>query len=56
MSHAHFTYVSRSRCSLESLEHRRLLAAVPQTVIDAGAVPVQWQGKTIYAEPGRWLV
>lgn len=47
-------------CEVQALEQRRLLSAaadaVPQAVIDAGADAVQWHGKTIYAQPGRWIV
>ena len=43
-------------CVSEQLERRQLWSAVPQAVLDGGAHPLEWQGGTAYAYPGRWIV
>lgn len=43
-------------CSMDVLEPRRLLAAVPQAVLEDGFEPIQWRGETVYAKPGQWLL
>ena len=45
-----------ARRTHEQLESRRLLSAVPQSVLDAGFEPIEWRGETVYAKPGQWLL
>ena len=41
---------------VEAMESRRMLSAVPQSVLDAGFEPIEWRGETVYAKPGQWLL